>query len=119
MIFTREINDPLTSLVKKVDEANQKEGKTMGSFVVLLSDDENAEKKLKELAEKEKLDKTVLTLFSNPDGPEDYNINKDADVTVVMYVGKKVKVNRAYKKGEFKTDTVETVLKDLPKILGN
>ena len=51
MIFTREINDPLTSLVKKVDAANQEQGKKMGSFVVLLSDDEGVEKKLKGLAE--------------------------------------------------------------------
>jgi len=117
MIFTREINDPLTSLVKKVDAANQEQGKKMGSFVVLLSDDEGADKKLKGLAEKEKLDKTILTTFAKQDGPEGYSINKDADVTVIMYVGKKVKSNHAYKKGEFKADTVETVLKDLPKIL--
>lgn len=116
MIFAREISDPLTSLVKKVDEANKDQGKKMGSFVVVLSDDEGMEKKLKELAEKEKLEKTVLTL-DNRAGPPDYKIAKAADVTVIMYVGKKVKVNRAYKKGEFKAEEVEVVLKDLPKIL--
>jgi len=116
MIFTREISDPLTSLVKKVDAENQEKGRKMGSFVVMLSDDEGMEKKLKDFAEKQKLEKTALTL-DGPAGPSDYHINKSAEVTVVLYVNKTVKVNRAYKKGEFKAADVEEVLKDLPKIL--
>jgi hypothetical protein len=116
VIFTREINDPLTSLVKKVDAANQEQGKKMGSFVVMLSDDEEMEKKLKDLAKKEKLEKTALTL-DNPSGPSNYDINKKAAVTVLLYVGKKVKVNRAYEKGAFKDADVEAIIKDLPKIL--
>jgi hypothetical protein len=106
----------LTSLVKKVNEANKEQGKKMGSFVVLLSDEEGMEKKLKELAEKEKLDKTALT-FDNPTGPKSYKIDKSADVTVILYKDKTVKVNRTYKKGEFKAEEVDTILKDLPKIL--
>jgi hypothetical protein len=116
MIFAREISDPLTSLVKKVNQKNEDEGSKMASFVIFLSDEEAMEKNLKTLAEKEKLDKTTLML-ANKSGPPDYNINKKADVTVILYVGKKVKVNHAYAKGEFKTDEVDKVLKDLPKIL--
>jgi hypothetical protein len=116
MIFAREISDPLTSLVKKVDKVNKDEGSTMGSFVVFLSDDEALKDKAKELAKKEKLEKTALML-GNRSGPPDYEINKEADVTVILYVGKVVKVNHAYKKGEFKAEEVEKVIKDLPKIL--
>jgi hypothetical protein len=106
----------LTSLVKKVNAVNNEQGKKMGSFVVLLSDEESMEKKLKALAEKEKLDKTVLTL-DNPTGPKSYHIDKSADITVILYKNKTVKVNRTYKKGEFKAEEVDNVLKDLPKIL--
>jgi hypothetical protein len=121
MIFAREISDPLTSLVKKVDEINQDKGRKMGSFVVLLSDEEGMQKKLKEFAEKEKLKKTALTL-DNPSGPaagawEKTKIDKNADVTVILYVDKTVKVNRAYKKGEFKAADIDEIVKDLPKIL--
>jgi len=116
MIFAREISDPLTSLVKKVNETNKDKAEKMGSFVVFLSDDEAMEKNLKALAEKEKLDKTTLML-DNPSGPEGFHISKKADVTVILYVGKTVKVNRAYAKGEFKADEVDKVIKDLPKIL--
>src|SRR5262249_31933485 len=117
MIFAREISDPLTSLVKKIEAATKKNsGCSMGSFVVFTSDDDKLEKKLKDFAKKEKLEHTVLTIDS-PAGPEDYNIAKDADVTVVLYVGKTVKVNYAFKKGQMKDKDVEKILTDLSKVL--
>jgi hypothetical protein len=123
MIFAREISGPLTSLVKKIDEANDKQGdKKMGSFVVFLSDDEGLEKKLKDLAEKEKIEHVALAI-DNPSGPAPYTkkngceIPKDAEITVVLYVNKTVKVNRVYKKGDFKAADVDKVVADLSKIL--
>ena len=118
MIFAREINDHLTSLVKKVDAINKDQGKKMGSFVVILGDEEGTEKKLKDLAEKQKLEKTILTTFAKQDGPENYEIAKDADVTVICYKSKTVKTNRAFKKGEFKAADVDKIIKeDLSKII--
>ena len=117
MIFAREINDGLTSLVKKIDEATaQNNGCKMGSFVVFLSDDEGLEKKLKEVAEKEKLGHTVLSI-DNPAGPKGYDVAKDADVTVVLYTKRNVKSNHAFKKGELKEKDVEEIIKEIPKIL--
>jgi hypothetical protein len=116
MIFAREVNDPLTGLVKKVDEINEKHGKKMGSFVVYCSDEEGLKEKLEKLAKDKSLTKTVLTI-DNPAGPEDYHIEKDAEVTVILYVNRKVKVNRAYKKGEFKAEEIDKIVADLPKIL--
>ena len=118
MIFAREISDPLTSLVKKIDAATAKHSDaSMGSFVVFLNDDENMEQKLKDFAKKEKLQHTVLSLMPNPAGPTGYNVNKEADVTVVLYNRQNVKVNHAYKKGELKEADVSKILEELPKIL--
>jgi hypothetical protein len=117
MIFAREISGPLTSLVKKIDAANDKQGdKKMGSFIVFCSDDEGLKKKLEDLAEKEKIKHLAFTI-DNPSGPEPYKISKDADITVVLYVNKKVVVNKAYKKGEFKAGDVDKIVDMLPKIL--
>ena len=117
MIFAREVSDPLTSLVKKIDEATAKNSDCkMGSFVVFCSKEEGLDKKLKELVDKEKLTKTILAI-DNPAGPGDYNVSKDADVVVVLYVKKNVKVNHTYKKGEFKEAEIEKILGDLDKIL--
>jgi hypothetical protein len=118
MIFAREISDPLTSLVKKIDAATAKHNDcSMGSFVVVLtSDEDEVQKKLKDLAKKEKIKDTVLTT-DNPAGPRGYNIDKDADVTVVLYTKRNVKVNYAFKKGEMKAADVDKIVADVAKIL--
>lgn len=116
MIFAREISDPLTSLVKKIDAENQKKGKKMASFVVFLSDKEGLEKDLKDLATKESLKETVLAKDS-PAGPKGYDVAKDADITVVLYVNRTVKSNHAFKKGELNSKAIDEIMADLPKIL--
>ncbi len=117
MIFAREVSDPLTSLVKKIDAATAKNSDCrMGSFVVFLSDDEGLEKKLKDLAKKEKIDHTVLSI-DNPAGPRGYGVSKDADVTVVLYTNRTVKANYAFKKGELKDADVNKIVGDVSKIL--
>ena len=117
MIFAREVTDGLTSLVKKIDEATDKNHDCrMGSFVVFCSDEEGLKNKLEKLADKQKLKRTILTI-DNPAGPEGYDIAKDADVTVLLYTKQKVKVNHVYKKGELTEREVKRILSELPKIL--
>ena len=54
MIFARDLSDPLASLAKKIDAATAKNMEhKMGSFIVFLNDDEELDKKLKDLADKE------------------------------------------------------------------
>src|SRR5262249_40160718 len=112
-----EVTDPLTSLVKKIDTATaSNKSCSMGSFVVFLSDDQGLEQKLKGLAGKEGIKNCVFTI-DNPAGPKGYGIDKDADVTVVLYTNKKVAVNDAFKKGELKAGDVDKIVADLSKIL--
>jgi L-lactate utilization protein LutC len=107
----------LTSLVKKIDEATiQNADKRMGSFVVMLSDDDTLEGKLKELAEEKQLKKVVLTI-DNPAGPDGFNISKDADVTVVLYVKKKVVKSLAYEKGQLDDKAIQEVVASVAEIL--
>jgi hypothetical protein len=66
------VNGDLTSLVRQIDKATaENKAKKMGSFVVFLTDDKNLEGKLKELAEKEGIKKTVLTM--DPLGRADHH----------------------------------------------
>jgi hypothetical protein len=117
MIFAREVSGPLTSLVKKIDEATAKNsGAKMGSFVVFCSDSEGLEKQLKDLAAKENLQKIVLSI-DNPAGPKAYNVAKDADITVVLYNKRKVEANHAFKKGEIKDSDIEKIVSDISKIV--
>jgi hypothetical protein len=117
MIFAREVSDSLTSLVKKIDEATVKNASArMGSFVVFCSDDDGLKDKLKELAEKEHIKKTILTL-DNPSGPSKYEVAKDADVTVIFYNEREVLVNKAFKKGELSAKDVDSLVAEIPKMI--
>lgn len=88
----------------------------MGSFAVLLSDDDKLEGKLKELAEKENLKKIVLTI-DNPSGPASYKLNKDADVTVVFYTKRKVVKTFAFEKGKLTDKEISMIVDSVKEIL--
>ena len=103
----------MTSLVKKVDAASKE--KKVKSFVVLLNDEEKLPEQLKSLAEKEGIKTTVFSV-DNPAGPKGYNINKNAEVTVLLYKGQKVEANHAYGKGQLNAQAITAIVNDISKI---
>jgi hypothetical protein len=117
MIFARNADCPMTQkLIKEVDAATAKNaGCEMGSFVVFCTDDDTTEKKLKALSDKEQYKKIVLSL-DNPAGPKNYKLNKDADVTVVLYNKHEVKASHAFKAGELKDADIEKIVGEVPMI---
>lgn len=118
-IFTRDIDDNVTNLIKEVDkQVGANEDKKMAAFVVLLTDDPDAaEAKLSEVAKKNGIKNVPLTLYDGSAGPEEYKIAKDADVTVMMWNKSDVKVNHAFAKGGLKKEDVKKVAADTSKIL--
>ena len=103
-------------LLKKVDEVTAKHSDCkMGSFVVFLSDDDKLETSLKQLTEKSKFKKLVVSL-DNAQGPPKYKINKDADVTVVLYTDRTVKANYSFAKDKLTDKDIEAIVKDVAKI---
>jgi hypothetical protein len=117
MIFAREPNAQLGKLLKKIDAACEKNAKAkLSSFVVFCTKDDEAETKAKKCAKDCDLKKVVLSI-DNPSGPEKYDVNEKADVTVILYVDRNVKGNYAFKKGEMKDKDVDTIVEGLSKIL--
>jgi hypothetical protein len=113
-VFAREITPGLTSLVKKLEQAAQSGSPKTKAFVVLMTDDDKAESKMKDLVKAEKVEKVFLTI-DNPTGPKNLKIAKDADVTVVLYTGKKVQKTLTFEKGkltEKEADTVAAAVKE-------
>ena len=118
-VFARETEGPLTGLVKQVDETIAK-NKKLKAFVVVLTDDaKKTSGTLKGLAKTAGIKSVPLTLIADVKGPADYQIAKDADVTVMMWTSHKVVVNRAYRKGKLTEAEVKTIIAEIPKILGN
>jgi len=118
-IFAREINDNVASLVKQVDGVvGKNEEKKMAAFVVLLTENpEGHNDALKTVAEKQQIKNTPLTVFDGAAGPPEYKIAKDADVTVMMWVDGKVKVNESLKKSDLNKDKIAAIVKETGKIL--
>ena len=109
----------MASLVKQVDEkVGANKDKQMASFVVILSEDPAAnEARLKELAKKEGVKNIPLTTYENSEGPESYKVSKDAEVTVLLWLDRKVKANHAFASGKLSKDGIKAVLDDTTKIL--
>jgi hypothetical protein len=107
-VFAREITPGLTSLVKKLEQAAEAGSPKTKAFVVLMTDDDKAEDKLKDLAKAEKIDK-VLLMVDNPAGPKSLKIAKEADVTVVLYTQKNVKKTLAFEKGKLTDKAADDV----------
>ena len=76
----------------------------------------NAKDNLKALADKQGIKNTIFAI-DNVAGPPDYQIAKEADITVVLYNKRKIEANHAFKKGELDAKAVEAILEDLKKIL--
>ncbi|MDR3635455.1 MAG: hypothetical protein P4L84_16740 [Isosphaeraceae bacterium] len=108
----------MASLVKQIDEKIGENGKLKSFVVITPKKGEKPADDLKTLAQEAGIQHVPLTVGESPDGPPDYEVAKDADVTILMWKGGKVQVNRAYK-GALTADNVRSILNDIPKLLGD
>jgi hypothetical protein len=125
LIFVRDLSDPLTSLVKKIDRelhvaaAKRTGDKNLGVFVIVNPADGRAEQ-LKALAQKEGLQHVTLSVGT---APQRYEVNKDADVTVATYTVawpprmQEVVGNFAFRPGELDQSQCDAILASLAKVL--
>jgi hypothetical protein len=125
LIFVRETSDPLTSLVKQIDQTvygasgKLKDGqRKLGAFVIIGNAEGRADQ-LRKIAEKEELKRISLCIG---DVPQRYEVNPEADVTVVIYnpgrPGQQaVTANFALGKGELDEKTRDAIVAELAKVL--
>jgi thiol-disulfide isomerase/thioredoxin len=116
MIFAKEISEPLSALLKKVDELNVKHKKAdLGTCAIFCDKGTKLRPELKTLAAKQGYKEIILA--SLEEAPKGYAINKDADVTVLIYTGAAVKANYSFRKGELDAKAIEAIAKDVGKIV--
>jgi hypothetical protein len=127
LIFVHEINDDLTSLVKKIDKrldesvTKHRPALRPGVFVILVSGDGKQQQKLRDLAAKGEVKHVVLTIGGS--GVRKYNVSHEAAVSVGVYSGPglnaRVSANFALRKSELtrlKAEAIfETVTRGMPK----
>jgi hypothetical protein len=117
MVFARTPSAPLTRLLKRLDaETARHKAAGLASCVIFLSADEALPGQLQQLAEREKVQHTILRTFK-PEGPQDYKLDPKADVTVVLFLDRVVKGNYAFAKGEMKDQDIAAIAAELAKML--
>lgn len=119
----REVSDPLTSLVKQIDEqlagrpSLTNRDKKLGVFVIFCSDDPRLGQQLKDLLAKEKL-KNVVLCTTTPGGPPRYRVAKEADLTAAIYNDRRrVVANFALEKGGLDANKTKAILGAIGQVL--
>jgi hypothetical protein len=119
MVFARKGSDAqLASLVAALDKTVAgASGKKLQAFVNLLGEDREAlEGQAKDLGAQTKSENVPIVVpVENENGPENYGISPDADVTVIVADKSKVVANRAIA-GELDQETVDAILADVKKV---
>jgi hypothetical protein len=119
-IFARTGDDAMThKLIKAIDAETVKNAKAeMCSFAVFSGNQAKLEPQLKEAAKKGDLKKLILAIELNDDPiPEKYNLNKDADVTVIVYKERVVTANYSFAKGKLTDKDIEKITADVAKVV--
>lgn len=119
-VFAREVDEELVTLVKELNQIVAKNAdKQMGSFVNLLGEDQQTlakeAKKLAKVAEAENV--AVVVPKDHKNGPDHLKLNKDAEVTVLIYKDGIIEKNLAFAKDAMCGECVKQVLKDSEVIL--
>lgn len=103
-------------LVNKIDAivASQPEKKLASVVNFVGEDTDKAKEKIKKFGDKHRWKKAPLAIIT--DG-EDLKIDDAAEVTVMLYLGKKIKFNYALPKGGLTQKTVAAIVQDTKKLL--
>jgi hypothetical protein len=125
LIFVREMpaeKSPLMELIQKLDGAvDRGKNAELRAGVVVLNEDftkaETRKEVVRKLESASRELKHVLVAVDGAAGPESYRINKDADVTVLLYNQQKVVANFAYPKNRFTDKDVAAIMAGVNKMV--
>jgi len=120
MVFTRSIGGEIDRLASQLNTAvKSNSAQKLAAFVNLLGKDrENLERNAKDMAKKQDLTMVPVVVpveFEN--GPANYGISPDADVTVILAVDGRVAASHAYSENGLNAEGVRAIIADLNKIL--
>jgi hypothetical protein len=121
MIFSRRPDRALARFVKRMDTvvAQNKDEHNMAAFVSLLGDkpDELATASKEIIKDTEVKNVAFVVPKDQPNGPQSYKINPQAETTVLIYVKGKVVANEAIPAGGLDDKTADKIVSDTAKIL--
>jgi len=119
VVFARNLGEPLGKLAAQIDKAvTENKAAELRGWVTFLGEDETAlSPKIVDWSKKHAIRTVPLGVFEDVTGPPSYKLSKEADVTVLLFVKRKVVANFAFRKDELNDDRIAEVMKALPSIL--
>ncbi|MEC8346071.1 MAG: hypothetical protein VXZ63_13050, partial [Planctomycetota bacterium] len=118
MVFTRSAGEKVAELVQNLDaQLKKNSSKQLRAFVNVMGEERvDAEAAAKTLAQSSKASNVPFVIPNEVEnGPDNYGLNSDAEITIIMADGGRVKANVAYTKAD--DIDVEAVVASLTKIL--
>lgn len=96
VIFAREVNDSVTSLVQQIDrQVEQNADKKLSAFMVVVGENTDEVKPtLQRVQVSQHIENTPLTVFNEKEGPAGYGLSPEAQIQVMMWNDDGLKVNR-------------------------
>ena len=116
VVFARTLTPALGKLLSGL-EAEVPKRKESGFKVWMTQVTEKADLDgLAKWSQKQGLKSVPVGAFEDTDGPPAYKLNRDADVTILLFVNEKVVANFAFRPDELTDDAIQTVVKRLPEL---
>jgi hypothetical protein len=116
VVFARSTSDQLGKLLSKLEAvgiAHKSTGYKV--WMTQLTDDADLDS-LAKWAQKQGLKTVPVGVFGDTDGPPSYKLNKDADVTIMLFTKQKVIANFAFRTGQLTDGAIEEVIKTAPRL---
>lgn len=116
VVFARNLDDSLAKLVAGMDKAlaDNKKAELRG-WVTFLNEDQTAfDPLVVDWAKKHAIRNVPMAVFEDVVGPPTYKLNRDADVTILLFTKHKIMRNFAFRTGELTDERVAEVLKAIP-----
>lgn len=119
IVFARSLSEPLGKLVGKLDKAmaEHKDAKLNAWVTVLAADQSAIDAKVIDWSKQHAVSTIPLGVFEDQTGPPSYRLARDADVTVILFVNRKVVANFAWRAGELNDERSAEIMKALPLLL--
>lgn len=121
VVFTRTLSDPLGKLVAQLDKAvpDNKAADLRGWVTLLDKDQPKMDPQLVAWGKKHAIRSMPLGIFEDDKGPPSYRLASDAEVTVLLFVKRKVVANFAFRAGELDDKAAARIAEALPRIIGS
>jgi hypothetical protein len=117
VVFTRRLSEPLGKLLLKFDESAAQPKDALRSWLTVLGEKTIGLDDLAKWSKEWGLKSVPVGVFDDPDGPPSYQLSADAEVTVLLFVNKKVVANFAFRAGEMNDAAIAKVVEALPKLM--